>query len=118
MSTETGVITQWAVDTYLNCQFSESTVIGEAMNVQKDLGEHKYWPFKSLKDKKEDEAVHLPNPLVDGEFIPHSNSHCIYLGNEQLVMCILSLIASNTPFPWRKRATVEWCNRYKKKLYA
>jgi len=24
------------------------------MSVQKDLGEHKYWPFKSLKDKKED----------------------------------------------------------------
>ena len=62
------------------------------MSIQKDLGEHQYWPFKSLKDKEEDEAVHLPNPLVDGEFIPHSNSHCIYLGKEQLVMCILSMI--------------------------
>jgi len=44
------------------------------MSVQKDLGEHKYWPFRSLKNKKEDEAAHLPNPVVDGELIPN---HCI-----------------------------------------
>jgi len=84
------------------------------MSVQKDLGEHKYWPFKSLKDKEEDEAVHLPNPLVDGEFIPHSNSHCIYLGKEQLVMCIWSM---RLRIHATKEQPVSGVTDEKKKLY-
>ena len=38
-----------------------------AQRIQQDLGQHKYWPFQCLKDKKEDQAVHLPDPVVDGE---------------------------------------------------
>ena len=38
-----------------------------AQRIQQDLGQHKHWPFRSLKDKKEDQAVHLPDPVVDGE---------------------------------------------------
>lgn len=38
------------------------------MSIQHIHQDHKYWPFRSLKDKKEDEAVHLPNPVVDGKF--------------------------------------------------
>lgn len=63
-------------------EVSESTVSVKAMSVQHIHQDHKYWPFRSLKDKKEDEAVHLPNPVVDGKFyllyllIPVSTAIC------------------------------------------
>lgn len=44
--------------------------ISEEMNIRRIHqvnDRHQYWPFRSLEDKRADEAVHLSDPIVDGE---------------------------------------------------